>query len=418
MDPFALPYPKLAEKFQNLIEEFKLKEFKLLSSVVPPITGVCYGLEVDHCMHTYGVTEENLFLPVMDKVNKCMLEPERLSEAASILTNNRRYLFAAVTDCLHSIRDGLDSILPMQVNKYLGMYEASSMVNRKNIYLKGKKWEDDKNEFYNEIRMMTIAGQEMQTLHFIKMNIFYRLKRNKLGAVSPNNNKISLSDMDIYNSWQPFTQPELNEYLRLSSQYELVCKLLDYKDKWSIQSKDSLFVNQGTEHIVHLLVPYLATTVGFESRKMYAALWLALGDLDLLQKKDASSFKDWVNNSFLKDAPCDSGKGGRINTEKTIREAVDDMYKFQTRDGKQRKFKDLTETEISLLKNGDKLKEPYLKCVLILAKSFGIDLTEQKFQTYVTACSHSMEILEKIPGSEEISRIVECFKAYEDFQKH
>ena len=127
---------------------------------------------------------------------------------------------------------------------------------------------------------------------------------------------------------------------------------------------------------------------------------------------------EWINDSFLKDAPYGSGKGEKMKDDKSIREAVDDLYKFQSKDGIQKQFKDFTEEEIPQLKNGEKLKDLYRECVLILAKGFEIDLKEKNFQPYITEYSNQKEGLLNIPKDEKRIWILECFHTNEDSLKH
>ena len=191
--------------------------------------------------------------------------------------------------------------------------------------------------------------------------------------------------------------------------------MVDYHSKWSKADDKSMFVNSGVDYIVNALVPYLSSKIGFNSRKSYAALWQAMIDLNLLSKTDAGSFTDWVNDSFLKDAPNDSSKRGKIKNDKSIRGAVDDIYKLQTKGEHKISFKDLAEDEIPQLKNGSQLKNLYRDCILILSKAFDIDLKGKGFQPYITEYSEVKDFLSDFPEDSKSAEIMECFSAYEDF---
>lgn len=250
------------------------------------------------------------------------------------------------------------------------------------------------------------------------VQVSYRLKCNRIGTLYLRSKRVDLFIYDLDDSVQRPTQVELNDFFKLHSQYELISKLVDYSCQWAVNDKKSLFVNEGTSYIINTLVPYIAKKIKFRSRKSYAALWRALIDLNLLDKTDAESFKDWVNSGLLKDAPDDSSRGGKIKTDKSIREAVDDMFKFQTKEGKQKLFKDLTEKEISQLKNGENLKELYRDSILILATAFDLELKKENFQSYISEYPHAKEYLSDFPKDKKSRYVLECFRAYEDFVRH
>ena len=101
-----------------------------------------------------------------------------------------------------------------------------------------------------------------------------------------------------------------------------------------------------------------------------------------------------------------------------MRDAVEDLYKLQTKEGVQRQFKDLTEEEISQMENGDTLKPLYEKCIHIIANSFMINLEEMNFQSYITKNTSIQNSLEKIPRDEKGLYILECQRAYEEFKRY
>ena len=289
-------------------------------------------------------------------------------------------------------------------------------LRRRSDYLNSGHGEVALEELYNDIRMLSGVVDEYQLLSNIKVQIFFRLRNNVLG-------QRYLIDKDYFINGlfcslsNKMTQTTFNEFLKLNCQYRHICKLVDYHRKWSLTDDKSLFINSGVDHIVNALVPYFSSKVHFDSRKSYAALWLALIDLNMLKRLDADSFKEWVNDSFLKDAPNDSSKKGKMKNGKSVRGAIDDMYKLQTHNGEQKHFKDLTEEEIAQLKNGNLLKNLYRDCILILSKAFGVNLKEKGFQSYVAEYPEANDLLLDFPDDSKSTTIMECFSAYEDFQK-
>ncbi|MBQ2884061.1 MAG: hypothetical protein IJE43_09880 [Alphaproteobacteria bacterium] len=106
-----------------------------------------------------------------------------------------------------------------------------------------------------------------------------------------------------------------------------------------------------------------------------------------------------------------------MKDDKSLRGAIDDMYKYQF-NGVLKRFKDLAYEEITQLKNGIKLRPLYRDSILILAKAFDINLEERNFQPYITDYSEKEVLLKDFPKNEQCSNILECFRAYENFAKH
>ena len=415
VDPFDLPYKEYSEKFMNLADDYDWWSHTVVSIIAPLWDG--QGLiDSEEYERIFGLNKESLFNKTVEYApdNSC----GTLNDVLNILDANEVYLIDSISRSLRELADDLDYIdVRLEGNKLNSPIIIERLTQRKNTYMLSKYWEEVKVELYNDIKINTIVGQEIPTLNYLKINLYSSLKRNTLGALLFHADKNDILKYDLY-GYSSFTQSELNEYLRISCQYELITKLLDYYYQWAVNEEHSIFNNNGIGYVINTLVPYFSTKIKFISRKSYAALWYAFIDLNLLKKTDAESFKNWVNSSFLKDAPADSSRGGRIKTGKSIREAVDDMYKFQTKEGKQKLFKDLTEDEISQLKNGDNLKVLYRDSILILAKAFELDLKKENFQSYISEYSIAKEYLSDFP-EDKISRyILECFRAYEDFIKH
>lgn len=341
----------------------------------------------------------------------------KLSSTTEILIENRRYLVASIWTCLEDLAKLLREIRELLCDRSK-KFEAQEdlFLRRRNDYLNSGHGEIALEELYNDIAMLSGVVDEYQLLSNIKVQIYFRLRNNVLGQRYLINKDYFIDG--LFNSHSnKVSQTTLNEFLKINCQYRHICKLINYHSKWSLTDSKSIFLNSGIDCIVNTLVPYLSSKIKFESRKSYAALWQALIDLNMLKRLDASSFKDWVNDSFLKDAPNDSSKKGKMKNDKSVRGAVDDMYKFQTKDAKQKQFKDLTEEEIAKLKNGVLLKELYQDCILILSKAFDIDLKGKGFQPYITEYSEAKDFLSDFPEDSKSAEIMECFSAYEDFSK-
>ena len=420
VDPLELPYEEYAKKFRELIDDYDWNKHSAVSTIAPLWDG--FGLiDGDEYERIFGVNEEELFLPFhyKEKEHRADVSCGTLNGALKTLLANEGYILNAIDLCLEELSDNLHDIGERVEDNRLGSPKLlQELEARKETYARSSKGMEAKEELYNDIRINMVPGMEVQTLNGLKMNLYFNLKRNRLAMQQFKNSNNTPFEYYLYGYPAPLTQAELNEFLRLNLQYELVSKLLDYNNQWKVKENNSIFVNKGTDYIVNALVPHIAEHVEFTSRKSYAALWQALLDLNLLNKTDAKSMMEWINDSFLKDAPYGSGKGEKMKDDKSIREAVDDLYKFQSKDGIQKQFKDFTEEEIPQLKNGEKLKDLYRECVLILAKGFEIDLKEKNFQPYITEYSNQKEGLLNIPKDEKRIWILECFHTNEDSLKH
>ena len=343
-------------------------------------------------------------------------EGGKLSSITDVLFKNGRYLVAGIWTCLEDLAELLREIHELLYDRTKdSKVQEELFLRRRNDYLNSGHGEVALEELYNDIRMLSGVVDEYQLLSNIKVQIYFRLRNNVLGQRYLINKDYFIDG--LFNSYSKVSQTEFNEFLKINCQYRHVCKLVNYHSIWSLTDNKSIFINNGVDYIVNALVPYFSSKVYFDSRKSYAALWQALIDLNLLSKTDAGSFKDWINDSFLKDAPNHSSKGGKMKNDKSVRGAVDDMYKLQTHNGEQKYFKDLTEEEIAQLKNGNLLKNLYRNCILILSKAFCVNLKEKGFQPYVAEYPEANDFLLDFPDDSKSTTIMECFSAYEDFSR-
>lgn len=415
IDPFNLPYRKYAEKFRKLIDEFGWWAHIHTSTLAPFWDGL--GLiENEDYERIYGAKKEALFDGESGGEDNPNVSKVTLNAALDTLLDHEWFLQKTISDCLEDIADTLEGIDDsLNWSGPISRNPKERLRKRKEVYMAHKQWTDDREELYNIIRMVCVNGMEKQMLPMVRGDLYIRLKRNRLGEVSLGDKNADWWESEDLGYTQPLTQTELNEYLRLSSQYELICKLDDYIRHWSVKDDTSLFANRGIEYKMNLLVPLLAKMVEFGPLKSYAALWEALIDLKMIggtEAKYKNLFIDWVNTTFLKD------KYKKFKDNKVLRDAVEDLYKLQTKEGVQRQFKDLTEEEISQLENGDTLKPLYEKCIHIIANSFMINLEEMNFQSYITKNTSIQNSLEKIPRDEKGLYILECQRAYEEFKRY
>ena len=446
IDPFDVSYIEYAEKIETLADTFSdwLREYEKEEDFYPFENPD--DERFDPFQNEFGEKLENLFdsiepepwnpekkgrivlmsgdreVGTMDRIRRPKYtilsndEGGKLSLTIDILLRNQKYLVAAIWTCLEDLAKLLRDIRELLYDRSKDpKIQENLFLRRRNDYLNSRHGETALEELYNDIRMLSGVVDEYQLLNNIKVQIYFRLRNNVLG-------QRYLIDKDyfidgLFSSSFKVSQTEFNDFLRINCQYRHICKLVSYHSTWSFTDDKSIFINRGVDHIVNALVPYLSSKVHFESRKSYAALWQALIDLNLLSKTDASSFKDWINDSFLKDAPNDSSKKGKIKNDKSIRGAVDDMYKLQTKTRHKISFKDLTEDEIAQLKNGNQLKNLYRDCILIFSKVFGINLKERAFQSYVAEYPEANDFLLDFPEDDKSAKIMECFSAYEDFSK-
>lgn len=450
IDPTDLPYNEYAEKFEELADSFSYSINKLKEEErIPYDLDDSWEEYFDFCQIDFGCKKEALFPPIEPEV----WNPEKkggwvvmagdveigssdrirrpksqvssnekfgtLSQTIDILFNNKEYLLNAIWTCLEDLAEmlrSMDRIIKKRI--YDSKTQEDLFISRRQDYLDSSVWEDARNELYNDIKLLGGIVEEIQVLSNVKTQIYYRLKNNTLGLqyVMTNFSKDFL--IHLYSPFYKITQTEFNDFLKLHCQYKQICKLVDYHKKWNLSNENVIFANNGIAYIMNEIIPYLSSKINFDSRQSYAALWQALIDLNLLKKIDAESFKNWVNGSILRDAPNDSSRKGKINSDKSIRKAVEDLYKLQTHDGLQKQFRDLTEEEISCLNNGEKLKPLYRDCILILSKAFDINLVEESFQPYITKFPDAETYLSDFPQNIKCSWILECFRAYEDFAKH
>ena len=450
IDPTNLSYNEYAEKFEELAESFfrQIKYYENCNTEdYPPDESDME--KFDSYRLEFGETEEELFGPIEpeiwnpEKKGRWVLmvgdvevgssdrvrrpdttiypndEYGNLSTTINVIFKNDVYLTTAIWTCLEDLAKLLREIQELLYNRTQdSQIQEELFLKRRNDYLESGHWSDAREELYNDIRLLSGVVDELQVFSNIKVQVYYRLKNNFLGQDYLLTNCSKFFIRFLFSPHYNISQAVFNEFLKLNCQYKHICKLVDFHSKWNLKDDNSLFINKGVELVVNKLLTYIAGKIDFKSRKSYAALWQALIDLNLLSKMDAESFKDWVNNGLLKDAPDDSSRGGKIKTDKSIREAVDDMYKFQTKEGKQKQFKDLTEEEISQLKNGNNLKELYRDCILILSKAYDINLKEENFQSYISEYPNAKEYLSDFPADKKSRYILECFRAYEDFLKH
>ena len=447
IDPFDISYIGYAEKFEALADSFLdwLNEYKKEKDEDFYPFDDSDDKRFDPFQNEFGGNLEELFSPIepepwnpeakgrwvimhgdieigsSDRVRRpdTTILPDdeggKLSSTIDVLINNEEFLIAAIWTCLEDLAKLLREIHELLYDRTKDSKAQEELfLRRRNDYLNSGHGEVALEELYNDIRMLSGVVDEYQLLSNIKVQIFFRLRNNVLG-------QRYLIDKDyfidgLFNSYSKVSQTEFNEFLKINCQYRHVCKLVNYHSIWSLTDDKSVFINSGVYYIVNALVPYFSSKVHFDSRKSYAALWQAMIDLNLLSKTDAGSFTDWVNDSFLKNAPNDSSKRGKIKNDKSIRGAVDDMYKLQTK-GKQKYFKDLTEEEIAQLKNGNLLKNLYRDCILILSKAFCVNLKEKGFQSYVAEYPEANDFLSDFPDDSKSTTIMECFSAYEDFSR-
>lgn len=444
IDPFDVSYNEYAKKFENLADSFSrilrdveddteshssneastddfdpfLIEFwKKLEELFEPIEPEIWNPEEKG---RWGILAGDIEIGVLNRVRRPKTtifpneEKGKLSNAVEVIIKNDEYLITVIWTCLEDLAELLreiDELLNERCNNYQEQEEL--FLKRRSDYLNSIHGKTAIEELYNDIIILSGIVDEYQLLSNIKVQIYFRLRNNMLGQRYLIGKEYFING--LFRSHTRTSQTEFNEFLKINCQYRHICKLVNYHSIWSLADDKSIFVNSGTDYIVNVLVSYLSSKICFDSRKSYAALWLALIDLNLLKKSDAGSFKDWVNDSFLKDAPNDSSKKGKMKNDKSVRGAVDDMYKFQTKDAKQKQFKDLTEEEIARLKNGVLLKELYRDCILILSKAFDIDLKGKGFQPYITEYSEVKDFLSDFPEDSKSAEIMECFSAYEDF---
>lgn len=421
LDPAHLPYNKYIKRFQGLAKEFYMAPFDETPIYYNESEWNRYDFQA-----TFGDDIANLFPSFLQNPywddDKLVFPDYKLASFKNIiesLLDNKIYLKSGIIYYFEEISYYLSDILDYLESRVNASQHLKDIFKqRKEDYISCFHWGDARNEVYNEIRLLGVEKDNVQILNNIKTQYFYRLKNNRLGSLFMQTDSVDFFVFDLDDPTDRATQNEVNDFFKLHCQYELVCKILEYHTNWNIKEKNDLFINKGTEFIVNTLTPYLSTKIDFNSRKSYAALWLALLDLNLLNETDADSFKEWINNGFLKDAPENSSKGGKIKNGKSIRAAVDDLYKLQTKEGKQKLFKDLSDEEISKLKNGDKLKPLYRDCILILAKAFDINLENENFQPYIIDYIKKEEFLSDFPKDRMSTWILECFQAYEDYSKH
>lgn len=447
IDPFDVSYVGYAEKFEALAGSFSdwLREYENVGEDYYPYIE-SDGEILDPFKVEFGKNLEELFAPIepepwnpeakgrwvimagdveigsSDRIRRPKTsilpynEEGKLSSITDVLFKNGRYLVAGIWTCLEDLAKSLREIHELLYDRSEDSKAQEDLfLKRRNEYLNSRHGETALEELYNDVRMLSGVVDEYQLLSNIKVQIYFRLRNNVLG-------QRYLIDKDyfidgLFSSPFKVSQTEFNEFLRINCQYRHICKLVNYHSTWSLTDDKSIFINRGVDYIVNTLVPYFSSKIHFDSRKSYAALWQALIDLNLLSKTDAGAFKDWINDSFLKDAPNDSSKGGKMKNDKSVRGAVDDMYKLQTHNGEQKYFKDLTEEEIAQLKNGNLLKNLYRNCILILSKAFGVNLKEKGFQSYVAEYPEANDFLLDFPDDSKSTTIMECFSAYEDFSK-
>lgn len=424
VDPFGLPYKEYADKFRKFLEDLSYAWYAhtACNCTMPTFLDDSEDWDsiYDEYERNFGVKQEALF-PDVETDKDCFLPDDtsgELNQAMNILHAHESYLLHAIEDGLKELVDTLESIdRMMDENKCYSWVQEDLFRKRIDTYLDGPKWADDKKELFHEIKMLSSMGPEDQALMHLSFDTYSALKRNRLGALYLRNEATYLPRLELLGYSHPLTQAELNEYLRLRCRYDLISKLVKYGKEWAVPDADALFVNRGTKDIVESLVPFLAEKAQLGPRYRYAALREALEDLGLLTSMDAEVFKNWVNDSFLKDAPIGRGKNEKMELSKSIKQAVEDLYKFQTKEGIQKRFKNLTEEEIAQLKSGNKLKEAYQKCVLILAKTFGLDLAERNFQPYITGFD-TEELFQDFPETEENAQKLEYFKAYQAYLQY
>ncbi|MBQ2884062.1 MAG: hypothetical protein IJE43_09885 [Alphaproteobacteria bacterium] len=314
LDPVNLPYDKYIKKFEELTNDFKMAP-----SDIPPIYYNESEWDGYDYQRTFGDDITNLFPSFTfdiywDDKEQVFPNYESGTFEQTIKTSlrNSTYLRKGIINHFEEIICGL-----YEISNYLDSrldYSQSlkdTFRQRINDYMHSSRWVDARDEVYNEIRLLGTGKDIIQVLNNMKIQYFYHLKNNRLGTLFMQTNRVEFFIFELDDPIERATQSELNEFFKLHCQYELVCKLFDYKSKWNVKNEYDLFINKGTEYIVNSLVPYLAAKIDFNSRKSYAALWQALLDLNLLKRTEAGVFKDWLNNSFLKDAPNDSREKGK-----------------------------------------------------------------------------------------------------------
>lgn len=449
IDPFGVSYIEYAEKFEGIAGNFYdwSRESMNIKTALYPFDNSGDD-DFDLTQIEFGESIQELFGPITpetwnpEKKGRWIItvgdreigssdrirrpdtevltndELGKLSTTSFNLLQNETYLITAIWTCLEDIAESLREIHELLSERIEdSQVQEELFLRRRQDYLNSDCWDAALGELYNDIKLLSGVVDEYQLLSNIKVQVYYRLRNNALGQsyLAANCSKYFIGR--LFSPIIKISQYEFNEFLKLNCQYRHICKLVDYHSKWSKADDKSMFVNSGVDYIVNALVPYLSSKIGFNSRKSYAALWQAMIDLNLLSKTDAGSFTDWVNDSFLKDAPNDSSKRGKIKNDKSIRGAVDDMYKLQTKGEHKISFKDLTEDEIPQLKNGSQLKNLYRDCILILSKAFDVNLEEIGFQSYITEYSKAKDFLSDFPEDSKSVNIMECFSAYEDFSR-
>lgn len=416
LDPFKFPYREYAEKFRSLIDDNEWWTHIITDMLAPFWDGLGI-IGSDDYERIYGMKKELLFEGYSEDEGSPNVSKEALNVALDTLLDREWFLQESICDCLKDLADtlqGIDDALngsgPVSRNP------KERLRKRKETYMAHGQWAEDRKELYNIIRMVCADGMERQMLPMVKMDLYVRLKRNCLGEVLLGDGNPDGWESEDLGYIQPLTQAELNEYLRLSSQYELIGKLVDYVCHWSMKDGGSLFIDRGTEYMVNALVPVLAKKAGFSCLFSYGALWEALIDLNLLSGTTPAHkklFIEWVNGTFLKD------KDKRFKDITNLTKSVEGLSKLQTKRAEQRQFKDLAEEEFDRLTHGDLMKESYPKCVLILADYFDLNLEELNFQSYIThTIDEELKGMKKIPKDSQSDYILECQRAYEEFKRY
>ena len=413
LDPVNLPYDKYAEEFEKIKSLFEQSYYDGQPIYIDDSDWDCFDFQM-----AFGVEEDSLFpsYPIneweLDKKIESCKSKASLQDFFDISLNNNKYLVAGIKFNLNELYCELLDIDDMMGSRLDEPHLLEELFkNRINDYMLCPRWTDARDELYNDIRLLITGNDEKHVLNNIKVQYYFRLKSNRIGNLFLLSKRIEHFVFDLDDPSERSTQKELNDFFKLYCQHELICKLVDYHEKWSVpDKKNPLFINKGTEYIVNALVPYLSKKVYNKcDNQTYAALYRALMDLGLSYDRKSKYFMEWVNGTFLKDGHA-STANGKANTPKSITQPFESLYG--------REFKDLTIEEISENSNLEKMKPFYLKSVWILSKAFGIDLKERGFQTWITEWVEAEEFTRDFQNDAGSTRILECFRAYEAFLEY